>query len=108
MYENTTILSIVPGKLEEVIALFRAVLLPLFVGNPGLMSLCLIPHWQDNRLVVLSIWTEEKHAREVETSLAFYKGMRQLDGYCCDQAPKLVNVRRGCQSMIEADPAIRN
>ena len=68
MFENATTLNIHNGRLDDSIAILRENVIPILLGQPGLLSLALIPQSEHSRLSLVSIWTSLAHAQAVESN----------------------------------------
>ena len=71
MFENHRLLRILPGRLDDVLAIFQKSIVPDLTHKTGLLGLALIPDWQTSQLVIISLWRDE--------ICALYAGAEQ----CC-------------------------
>jgi hypothetical protein len=59
LFENHTLLNVLPGKLDDVLAIFRKSIVPELTLRTGMLGLALLPDWQANQLVIISLWQDE-------------------------------------------------
>ena len=79
MYENATTIQFQSGAVDEALLILRAYIVPVLREQAGLLSLCLIPDREANKITVISLWTSPAHARAVEAVCAYRKEVARLD-----------------------------
>ena len=62
MYENHTLLYVMPGRLDEALSIFRKSIIPELTHKPGMLGLAVVPDTQASRVVVISLWSDESCA----------------------------------------------
>ena len=78
MFENHTTLEVMPGKMDEALAILNMEILPLIKTDPGLLSLGLLTNLPVSRIVVLSLWKNRRAAESVEYLPAYQYCARRL------------------------------
>ena len=85
MYENAATIQFQSGAAGEALLILRAYVVPVLREQAGLLSLCLIPDREANKITVISLWTSPAHARAVEAVYAYRKEVAKLDPLLINQ-----------------------
>ena len=71
--------------MAEALLILRAYVVPVLREQAGLLSLCLIPDREANKITAISLWTSSAHALAAEAAPAYRKEVKQLDTLLMDE-----------------------
>lgn len=81
MHEYAITLRLIPGSQDTVLDLLRRHVVPRLKGQPGLVSLGLVPHPEGDRITILSIWKDAACAARAEAASGYYLCLRRIEPY---------------------------
>jgi len=79
VFESTTTLNILPGRLADSVVILRRMIVPILRAQAGLLSLAVIPQPHANQVAILSIWKSRAHAQAVEYDPRYRLAVKLLD-----------------------------
>lgn len=73
--------------MEEGMLVLRAYITPVIRGQPGLLSLALIPNRFESRITIFSLWDTPAHAQAVDLNHAYRQALSRLYPLLAGQPP---------------------
>jgi quinol monooxygenase YgiN len=81
MFDHAITIRIIPGCQTQALKLLQRVVIPILRAQPGIISLGVVAHPDQEQITILSEWRDIEAARAAESADGYFLGLCQLEPY---------------------------